>query len=243
MLQIVKNHKKKVLLSLPVLAAISYYGWKKRYHHTVLIHAPHIEQNPELPRGCEVTSLAMLLCHAGIDVDKMELASKIDKVAFEEHNLHGNMQEGFVGDMYSFSRPGLGVYIEPIYKLAFSYLHTVNNLTGGDPEDLYRKLDQGVPVWTIVNDTFAPLPDERFETWFTNEGPMHVTYAMHSVLLTGYSRQYVYINDPLYHMPNKRIKRSQFEQTWIQMGRQALSYQKQETRRSTTHKIDDYVAN
>jgi uncharacterized protein YvpB len=225
MLNFVKQHKKKTLISVPIIAVLSYYGVRKMYNKKTFVNAPHIQQNPELPRGCEVTSLTMLLRHAGIAVDKMELANKLDKVPFEENGLHGNMQEGFVGDMYSFSRPGLGVYVEPIYKLAYTYLpEQLVNLTGGEPQDLYNMLNQGTPVWTIVNDTFTPLPDERFEIWYTNDGPMHVTYALHSVLLTGYSQDYVYINDPLHETPNRRIKRKDFEQAWIQLGRQALSY-------------------
>ncbi|WP_245592202.1 C39 family peptidase [Ectobacillus panaciterrae] len=227
MLNLVKQHKKKALVSLPLVAVLSYYGARKLYNSNkkTIVNAPHMQQNPELPRGCEVTSLAMLLRHAGIAADKMELANKLDKVPFEENGLQGNMQEGFAGDMYSFSRPGLGVYVNPIYKLGFSYLKDqLVNLTGGEPQDLYHMIDRGAPVWSIVNDTFAMLPEERFEIWFTSDGPMHVTYALHSVLLTGYSQNYVYINDPLHETPNRRIKRKDFEQAWIQLGRQALSY-------------------
>ncbi|RUQ24224.1 hypothetical protein ELQ35_21975 [Peribacillus cavernae] len=36
-------------------------------------------QYPELPRGCEVTSLAMLLHYYDVKVSKMELADKVKK--------------------------------------------------------------------------------------------------------------------------------------------------------------------
>ena len=45
----------------------------------ILLDVPTILQKPELPRGCEVTSLAMMLNYAGIEVNKMELAEKINK--------------------------------------------------------------------------------------------------------------------------------------------------------------------
>ncbi|MCP8968637.1 C39 family peptidase [Ectobacillus ponti] len=232
MMGIMKRHKKKLLASIPVAAAL-YCGFRtwKEAQKMALVQAPHIRQNPELPRGCEVTSLAMLLRHAGVAADKMELAHRLDCVPFEENGLNGSMREGFVGDMYSFSRPGLGVYIEPILRLASLYVpEGLVNLSGGEPEDMYRMLDHGAPVWLITNDTFAPLPEERFETWYTNNGPMQVTYAEHSVLLTGCSASHVLVNDPLYDVPNRRLPRKPFEAAWIQMGRQAFAYVRPETK-------------
>ena len=49
---------------------------------------PFIKQLPELPRGCEVTSLAMFFCNIkGVQVDKMQLASEIHRVPFEQNGL------------------------------------------------------------------------------------------------------------------------------------------------------------
>ena len=45
----------------------------------VHLDIPAISQNPELPRGCEVTSLVMLLNSAGVNVNKMVLAEKVKK--------------------------------------------------------------------------------------------------------------------------------------------------------------------
>ncbi|GGE63321.1 C39 family peptidase [Priestia taiwanensis] len=188
---------------------------------------PLILQNPELPRGCEVTSLSMLLHHAGVPVSKMELAKNIKKVPFEKNGLRGDLNEGFVGDMYSKKTPGLGVYAGPVYELGLEYLpDQLINLTGKETKDLYRMLDKGYPVWVITNATFAPLKDNQFETWNTKSGKMRVTYHEHSVVMTGYDDEYVYINDPLDKEMDKKVPRKQFEEAWVQMGKQAISYEK-----------------
>ena len=41
----------------------------------------NILQTPELPNGCEITSLTILINHLGFDVDKLTMADKLlDKV-------------------------------------------------------------------------------------------------------------------------------------------------------------------
>lgn len=66
------------------------------------LDVPLILQKPELMRGCEVTSLAMVLQFSGVQVDKMELASKVQYVSFQTNGLKGNMHKGFIGDMSTF---------------------------------------------------------------------------------------------------------------------------------------------
>ena len=188
------------------------------------LDVPLIQQMPELARGCEVTSLAMILQYEGIDVDKMELAERIAYEPFIENGLRGNMNQGFVGNMETFAESGLGVYVEPIIEMASLYIDDsdIINLTGQSTEQLYQYLEFGSPVWMLTNARFMYLPFEQFRTWQTAEGSMLVTYLLHSVVLTGYDEQYVYVNDPLQSEKNFAVNRKSFEEAWIQMGRQAF---------------------
>lgn len=189
------------------------------------LDVPLILQKPELMRGCEVTSLAMLLHYHGIPVDKMELANNIQYEPFKENGIFGNMHEGFVGDMRTFDNLGLGVFVEPIIELVKMYIpeNRVINLSGKEPADLYEVIDKGLPVWVLTNALFKELPDDQFPTWNTDVGDMNVTYQQHSVVITGYDNLYVYINDPLKTYKNRAIERNDFEKAWMQMGREAMN--------------------
>ncbi|WP_440898762.1 C39 family peptidase [Bacillus cereus] len=133
------------------------------------LDVPLILQKPELMRGCEVTSLAMVLQFSGVQVDKMKLASKIKYVPFQTNGLKGNMHKGFIGDISTFDKPGLGVYVEQILELAKLYVPDgkVVDLSHKEPEHIYNMVDQGQPVWIITNALFKHLPDNQFYTWKT----------------------------------------------------------------------------
>jgi uncharacterized protein YvpB len=196
----------------------------------ILIDAVVISQFPQLPRGCEVTSLAMLLSHAGVQADKLTLAQEIKKtdVPYEKKNgkiYFGHPNEGFVGDMYSHNNPGLGVYHKPIKELAEKYMPgRIKDLTGSDFSELKTHLSDKRPVWVITNTTYQKLSKDYFETWHTPSGKIDITYKEHSVLLTGYDQSYVYFNDPLTGEKNKKAPIEQFQEAWEQMGSQAITY-------------------
>jgi uncharacterized protein YvpB len=192
----------------------------------ILDGVPHIQQLPELARGCEVTSLAMMLQFAGVSVDKMTLAEEIDTVSFrDQYGYHGNPNEGFVGDIYSFDTPGYGVYHGPIAALAENYLPgRIIDLTGESIDSVYSMVQSGSPVWVIVNSRFEFLTEEEFEVWDTQSGEVQITYREHSVVVVGYDETSVYINDPLSEQGYTSVPKASFEAAWDQMGQQAISY-------------------
>ncbi|PEX93222.1 C39 family peptidase [Bacillus cereus] len=193
----------------------------------ILSNVPLIQQLPELDRGCEVTSLAVMLQYAGVSVDKMELANEIKKVNFMEGGVRGNPNEGFVGNIYTFSESGYGVYHEPLFQLAKKYLpNKAVDLTGKSIEEMYKSVKAGQPVVMITNATYAPLDEDEFTTWETNSGDVSITYNEHCVVLIGYDKESVYIRDPLNDSLDVKVPRESFEQAWIQMGSQAVSYVK-----------------
>ncbi|MGP7818373.1 C39 family peptidase [Niallia sp. 01092] len=197
---------------------------------SVHLNAPVIRQLPELPRGCEVTSLAMLLQYAGIDVDKMTLAEEItkDSTPYKQINgkiYYGHPNNGFVGNMYSIKEPGFGVYHKPIAKLANNYLpNLIVDLTGSDFDKLKTHLSDNRPVWVITNTKYKKLSDNQFQTWITPNSTIKITKSEHSVLLTGYDDDYIYFNDPLTGKKNKKAPIKDFQESWVQMGSQAITY-------------------
>ncbi|WP_141433744.1 C39 family peptidase [Bacillus sp. 03113] len=196
----------------------------------ILLEAPIIRQLPELPRGCEVTSLAMLLQYANINIDKLTLATEIvkDSTPYQVKDgaiYYGNPNDGFIGDMYSYSQRGFGVYHKPIQQLAEKYMpNQMIDITGVDFEELKIYLSDHRPVWVITNTSYKKLPQSQFQTWNTPIGKVQVTLKEHSVLITGYDQQHVYFNDPLTGEKNKKAPLSEFEESWVQMGKQAITY-------------------
>ncbi|GAM15657.1 C39 family peptidase [Mesobacillus selenatarsenatis] len=190
----------------------------------VKLDAPHISQLPELERGCEVTTLAMLLQHAGQDVGKMELSKEIDRVPFEKDGLRGHPGDGFVGNMKTMDKPGLGVYHGPVAELGEAYLPgKIQDLTGEEFNEVEKHVKDGRPVWVLVPSTFAVVPEKHWETWDTKKGKEKITYKWHSVLVTGFDNNNVYVNDPLGDK-NDKLSKKEFIAGWEQFGKQAITY-------------------
>lgn len=201
----------------------------KTLKEKVLIDVPLILQYPELARGCEVTSLAMLLNYDNKEVNKLELAKKVKKEEAQYSQdkdgriFYGNPYDGFVGDMYNWNNRGYGVYHGPIAELAKEYSgDKVIDLTGLEFEEILQFIERGNPVWIITNATYKPLPEESFEIWHTKTGIVKITKKLHSVVISGYDKENVYFNDPLSNTKNRKMNKEEFKKAWEQMGNQAV---------------------
>lgn len=185
-----------------------------------------ILQNPELPTGCEVTSLTMLLNHIGFDVDKLTLAD--DYLPKGEYRK-SDFNKVFVGDPRS--RQAYGCTAGVIAETAEKFLNEqdkenkwqVKNITGCSAEILYSAVKCGYPVvvWgsidmeKIIFDYVTWTDESTGNTisWFGKE---------HCLLLTGYDtkEKLVYVNDPLRGQVSYDMKT--FEKRFNELDRNAV---------------------
>lgn len=186
------------------------------------LNVPLENQMPDLPNGCEVTSLSMLMNYYGIKVSKNELAETIQHVdSFTDGGKYrGNPHQGFVGHM-TIANAGWCVYNEPLYNVARKYTSHIENITGSDFLSLLKLVSIGHPVLIITTTTFNRVND--MQTWDTNTGKVNVTPSSHACVITGYSKpkKVVYVNNP-YGYKNQPVNWKNLQASYNQQGRQAL---------------------
>ncbi len=199
---------------------------------SALLHVSAQSQLPDLPNGCEVTSLSMLLSAAGHPADKNVLADEVDhdasqpafapgaKPTFASIVRWGDPADQFVGNERG--AHGYAVYHQPLARLLDRHLpKRALDLTG---QPLARLLDQvagGIPVVMWVTTTLAPTDD--FVTWQGPHGPVRATPLEHAVLLVGYDREHLYVNDPLRGVAALPVSRTDLLKAWDQLGQQSLT--------------------
>ena len=225
-------------LEIPLSAKYEYNGYYDGYyfnalqaHGTVVVSDKYDEmpraakeeveivyQYPELPNGCEVTSLTMLLRHVGYDVDKMTLKNNylpIGRYDFNKYNI---------GDPSTIE--SYGCYSPVLIKTAEEYIsenggeHTVKSFTHYSPEELYYQISKGNPV--IVWITIALEEPTILETWRVGNVFFNWKHPEHCVLLTGYDleQRTVVTLDPI--SGEKEYDMDAFEECFHKMGEQAV---------------------
>ena len=158
-----------------------------------ILNVPIISQLPELPTGCEITAVAMLLQYKGIDVDKVELESEMPK-----HPSDPDI--GYVGDPYSVS--GWTIYPPALIELITKYAGSATDLTGISNGDIEKELSNNNPI--VV--------------WGS---PLH-GFTVHTLVLTGFDEHNFYYNDCWTGEKNVSISKNEFHRIWAEQGKQAV---------------------
>ena len=206
---------------------------KKSNSGTQLTDFDIIEQYPELPTGCEITALTMVLNYYGYQVNKVTMAldymPKVQAEFYrsEDGRLMGpDLENFFVGDPTE--ETGYICGTGAIVTAANRYLADVGSdltaaaMKNAQPEKLYDLIDQGTPVviWCTIN------MEDRAETdgWYREDGTyMEWSTNDHGAVLIGYDEDTVTVADPIYSRIT--VSRGQFEKIFAERGGQCVILQ------------------
>ena len=199
--------------------------------NSVYIDMENVLQLPELPVGCEITALTILLRHYGFDADKTVLARDyLPKSSGNMREAEGKVYKDsffdyFIGDPFS---RGYGCFSGAIVRAAERYIadngggYTVKNISGSDPDTLYQYLIEGTPVLCWATD--GMIEPEWFETWYDNATGEQLDWYLneHCFVLAGFdiAAGTVTLNDPMKGIIDYNIDR--FETRYAQMHSQAV---------------------
>lgn len=205
---------------------------RKEYDsNSVYIDMENILQLPELPVGCEITTLTILLRYYGFDAEKTDLASNYlpkswGNARYEDGKTYkDSFFYYFIGDPFS---TGYGCFSYAIETAANSYIsshgggYTVKNISGCSPDTLYEYLIVGTPV--LCWGTDGMIEPEYYETWYDNATGEQLDWYLneHCFVLAGFnmSAGTVTLNDPMKGIIDYNIDK--FETRFQQMYSQAI---------------------
>ncbi len=149
-----------------------------------ILKVEYLPQNPELPTGCEITSLTTVLNYYGFDVTKTEMA----KEYLPKAPAPASFWESFIGD--PFTSYGFGCYAKPITKAANDFFtdqnagYTAYDKSGVGFEALLLETEQGRPV--IIWGTMGMKTPYYTYEWEANGKKIKWIAPEHCLVLIGY---------------------------------------------------------
>lgn len=185
------------------------------------LNVAELLQNPELPSGCEVTSLTAALNYLGYDVDKMTMTNKyLDMGAIGETNPN----KAFIGTPDNDG--AYGCFAPVIINCANKFLndisaeHMAYDYSNYDLESLFEQIDLGNPV--VIWATIDMLDTYTSAVWNVDGEEVRFPANEHCLLLTGYDyeQSVVHIMDPM--KGNVTYDMALFNYRFNQIGNQAV---------------------
>ncbi len=210
---------------------------EKTLHSSTCLPVENICQysEPELPTGCEVTSLAICLNYYGFDVSKNTLADEFLPIGFfefkDDEKYGPDLEYEFAGNPNA--EESYGCFSHCIAETANQYFQSVDSsyiakpCNGNALEELYAYLNQGKPV--ILWSTMYLAESFVSDTWKTEDGKtIEFRANEHCTVLAGYDkeRNIVYVADPLSETDElEEYDKDLFEQRYNEMGKHAVIIQ------------------
>jgi uncharacterized protein YvpB len=154
-----------------------------------------VSQLPELPTGCEITAVTMMLQYKGVNVDKNTLAVEMPKHSWDP-------SKGYVGN--PFTKKGWTIHPPALLGLIKKYAGSAQDLTGSSHLTLESRILNSKPVVVWVS-------------------PMH-GFSVHALTLTGFDKNYYYYNDPWTGKKDVRMNKNDFIKIWNNQAKRAVSY-------------------
>ena len=167
-------------------------------HKSYNIDVDFINQNPELPTGCESVSLAMAFNALGYPTSKTELADNYMPIGVSYVTT-------FFGDPHE--NDGMGIYPPGLVQTAQNYIDAKNiplspvDLTDKNFKDFYKIIENGYPIvfwitsglydpYKYDGEDFHEIYNGRDYPWITN---------IHCIVMNGYDTENgtVTFTDPL----------------------------------------------
>ena len=200
----------------------------------IQLDVPQILQKPELPNGCEITSLCQVLRFLGCPADKCDLA---DNYLPRSEFWYGTDPDRFyMGDPHreddaTDPRTGYYCFAGPIVEAANRYLrgqysaeeppYIAVDLTGADEPQLIRQLEEGRPFIFWASLHFEDIQYDKCGQYQLPDGRYHrVFHQLHCMVCKGADDSFFYIADPLDY--NERVPREQFMKIYRQLGSRAV---------------------
>lgn len=174
-------------------------------NHNKGFGVPVILQNPELPNGCEITTLTAVLNYYGAETSKLEMDQNyLPKQSFEykmKKKYGPNPNQAYGGEPSNLET-GTYVFAEPIVKAANNFiterkldLHAKNS-SGSTIKEITNYIRQGIPV--IIWVTLDLSPPKVKGGWIMEEaGEYHQMYQnLHTMVLLSVGNTTVEVMDP-----------------------------------------------
>lgn len=190
-----------------------------------------IGQNPALPNGCEVTSLAMVLTAAGYPAGHVELYNNhLPQADITEENgvrHSASPEDAYIGDAAA-APGGWYCFEQPILQAGNSWIAEnggdarMQILRGTSRESLLAYAAAEIPVICWVTLDYATPNYFLDYTWMLPDGSEYTPYSnLHCVVVTGMENGFFRIADPLNGW--QFVKKDVFWQSFAAMGQRAVA--------------------